>query len=191
MQVYKKRITKQSRGSPRIIRAGQTLLCLSMALLSTAQAQAGSLANPLFKISQTGDSHMDCLEISSEISDMDSIILVAEDKIQDTKIAGTGVGVAQTVGSFMIGSLGGVLGIFAAGAVIDNAADNKIEKIQEIQSAAEQRRSLMAAMYDVKQCVGPLAKELSLIEPAAGTALEKDNFIGPPDLRPHKINYND
>lgn len=183
-------VEKPHKLSP-FFKTGLILCCLAIGFLWTAQAQAGALPNPLFKISQPEDSRMDCPEISSEISDMDTIILVAEDNIQETKIAGTGIGVAQTVGSFMIGSLGGVLGIFAAGAVIDNAADNKIEKIQEIQSAAEQRRSLMAAMYDVKQCVGPLAKELSLIEPAAGTALKNNDFIGPPDLRPHKINYND
>lgn len=170
--------------------AGSAAFCL-LWLSCPAPAQAGALSNPLFRISQPDDSRMNCSAISSEISEMDNIILTAENGIQNTKIAGTGAGVAQTVGAFMVGSLGGVLGIFAAGAVIDNAADNKVERIQEIQSAAEQRRSLMAALYDIKQCVGPLAKELTLIEPAAGKELKHGDFIGPPDLRPHKINYND
>lgn len=166
------------------------VFALALIIPKQTYAQTDAFSH-IMRITQPGDSKLNCLSISSEISEMDTIILEAEEKKRNTRVAGTGFGVAQTVGSFMVGSLGGVLGIFAAGAIIDNAADNKVEKVQEIQNAAAQRRSLMAALYDTRECFGPLAQEMALIEPAAGEEIGGDLLIGPPDLRLKPVSYND
>ena len=144
------------------------LLCAGAIITPASYAYANNTKEDILKISQPGDGMKNCADLSQEISLMDNIMEEAEEQKRSTKTTGTGVGVAQTVGSFMIGSLGGVLGIFAAGAILDNAADGKIERLQDIQNAASQRRSLMAALYDVKSCQGPLAQKFAGIEPAAG-----------------------
>jgi hypothetical protein len=154
-------------------------------LMANQNKALATETEPILQITSPQDPHMDCNAVSKEISYMDEIIYIAEEEKRSTKAAGTGVGVVQTVGSFMIGSLGGVLGIFAAGALIDHAADNKVEKKQELQAAALQRRSLMAALYDVKQCQGPLVQQLASIEPAAG---DNSGFKANTDRKP---NYND
>lgn len=155
----------------------------------SAPAAASGMAKTI-RITRPGDSKLDCMELSREISYMDEVISEAEDTKRSTKITGTGIGVVETIGSFAIGSLGGVLGIFAAGALVSNMADNKVEALHEIQTAASLRRSLMTAMHEVRQCHGPLAQELAVLEPAAGDEDEVD-LMGPPDLRPPKPVYND
>lgn len=142
------------------------------------------------RVSREGDLVKDCGEISQEVSTMESIMEHAAEVQTETELAGKGINVVKSVGTYLIGSTGGALGIIAAGVVVSHFADEKIESAEDLQKAAGQRRSFMMGVYNAKGCEGPFkatAFELAGIEPAAGDGA----VYGPPDLRPRKPVYND
>lgn len=138
------------------------------------------------QISQTGDLEMTCHQISHEVSAMENIIFDTQEIQDNSKITGTGINVGKAVGSYLVGSLIGGLGIIAAGYIVSEAANGSAKSAEALQDIAFQRRSFMAGIYNAKGCVGPL--ELAAIEPAAGAVEEKEAF-GPPDKRTRKAEY--
>lgn len=155
-------------------------ICMMLLLSGT---QAGAAGNDLAQISQAGDMEMSCHDISREVSKMESVIGAAEQTLNSSNAAGTGIKVAKTVGSYLVGSLGGALGIMAAGYIVGEATDDKAEDAIAARETAEQRRSFMSGVYNAKGCQGPL--ELATIEPAAGES------YGPPYRPVRKPRYND
>ncbi len=151
--------------------------------LSATTAQATDLRAHTIDISRQGDMGMSCQALSKEVSSMEDLIFQAQKAKKESKIASRSVGVVETVGSYFIGSFGGVIGIFAAGHFLNNATDTKTEEASNLQNNASQRRTLMAGLFIAKDCEGPLQNGLQMaaIEPAAG----------PQDLRPRKPRYND
>ena len=117
-------------------------------------------------MSKPGDLEMSCHEISTEVANMRDIVLTARDMQDDSELAMTGVGVAKTVGSYLVGSLAGGIGIFAAGFLVNELGDEKIENAIELQNVAMQRHSFMTGIYNARGCQGPL--DLASLEPAAG-----------------------
>ncbi|HEY8191621.1 MAG TPA: hypothetical protein VIG74_04285, partial [Alphaproteobacteria bacterium] len=100
---------------------------IAACLLPLAASQAYAAPPPTLQISMPGDETMDCPAIAQEVSAMDDVILQSYIVQQSSKKTTLGVGVAKTVGSFLVGSLGGALGILAAGHFASEAADDKGE----------------------------------------------------------------
>lgn len=123
-----------------------------------------------FDIIRTGDTELTCNQISTEITSMESVIVKSLEEQRDGEMTSTGVGVAKTVGGLLVGSLGGVLGIMAAGHLAAEAADDKVEEAAAEENAAAQRRSFMIGIYNAKGCQGPLQPgfDVAALEPAAG-----------------------
>lgn len=155
------------------------------ALLASAPACARAADFPPFQVSQLGDLEKSCHELSLEVSAMEDLIAQATQAQDASQITSTGVTVAKTVGSYLVGTLAGGLGVLAAGYIVSEATDDRFENAAAVQDLAAQRRSFMAGIYNARGCKGPLEK-LADIEPAAGddgeTAVE-------PTLR--KPRYND
>ena len=169
-------------------------LLVSTALIFAAVFQAMPAnavdAKPLV-IMRPEDAIMDCAALSQEALLMQDIILTTEGIIDDSDTTNMGISAAGAVGSFIVGGLTGGLGFAAAGYVLKEAAGEKGERAEDIQDIAEQRRSLIYGIYNVKGCYGPMEhamqnppKEdsilvLSNIEPASGNGMK------------HKPQYND
>ncbi len=100
---------------------------------------------------------------------MNDMIAAAQDIQDSSRMTGTGIGVAKTVGSYLVGSLGGALGILAAGYIVGEATDNSGEDAAALQDKAEKRRSFILGIYNARGCQGPV--KLAEIEPAAGTSV--------------------
>lgn len=121
-----------------------------------------------------GDTGMSCDQIANEVVELDRIIRTARISQKNSDNTGTGVTVARTVGSLLIGSLGGVVGIAAVGALAGEAVDNKGEKAAVIEENAEERQNRLAGVFEGKGCDGELAlteetpDDVAATEPAAG-----------------------
>ncbi len=162
---------------------------LTLAGFIPASQAAGSVAADLpFEITRVGDLEMSCEQITGEVSDMEKIVVESNSIQEQSKITGTGISVGKAVGSYLVGSLLGGIGILAAGYVVSEAADDQAENAEELAEAALQRRSFMAGIHKAKGCVDPLV--LADIAPAAG---DQDAVYGPPDMRPKppQYSYND
>ena len=122
------------------------------------------------------DTVLSCDQIASEVVELDHVIRKARATQQSSENAGTGVSVARTVGSLLVGSLGGVVGIVAVGALAGEAAENSGEKAAKIEEGAEERQNRLAGVFDGKGCEGELAlteeapEAVAKVEPASGTA---------------------
>ena len=146
------------------------LIAIACLGILSCQAAPHALAAD-FQISQAGDLEMNCHEISQEVIAMEAIIAEAKVMENSTNVTETGVTVAKTVGSYLVGSLAGGLGILAAGYIVNEATDDREETAIALQDTAAQRRSFMQGIYNARGCMGPL--ELASIAPAAGDEDEK------------------
>ncbi len=141
---------------------------------------------PQLEISMPGDTNMSCHALSSEITSMDQVISEALAAKNESRTTSTGIGVAKTVGGILVGSLGGAIGIMAAGHLLSSATDDETASADALQDIAEQRRSLITGIFTTKKCQGPrpaplrdraaatktaaVAPDLANTEPAAGGA---------------------
>ena len=141
-------------------------LVLSGSMALSSNAMAADAANATLAINQVGDIDLTCEQISQEVNDMQDLIQDALNDQDNGNMTKRGMGVVETVGTYAVGSLGGALGIMAAGLVVSHAANGRVEDAENVIDAAAQRRSFMAGIYNVKGCTGPL--DLADIEPASG-----------------------
>lgn len=124
------------------------------------------------------DVSLSCEQIAHEVVELDRIIRVARDKQISSSHTSTGVSVAKTVGSLLVGSLGGVVGIVAVGALAGEAAESAGARAATIEENAEERQHRLAGIFEGKECAGELAltgepehdasAQAARIEPAAG-----------------------
>lgn len=135
-----------------------------------------------FKVSRLGDTEMSCGSLSQEAVLMRDIITTTQDIKDNTKVQNTGITAAGALGSFLVGTATGGVGVAAAGFLLKHAAGEKGEEADTVQDIAKQRRSLMAGIYDAKGCAGPLdhamqdriieedpsAMQLATLHPASG-----------------------
>ena len=129
------------------------------------------------------DVGLSCEQIAHEVVELDRVIRDARDTQVSSSNTGTGVSVARTVGSLLVGSLGGVVGIVAVGALAGEAVESKGEKAAEIEENAEERQHRLAGIFEGKGCEGELAltgepehdpaHKAARVEPAAGTSTIK------------------
>lgn len=133
------------------------------------------------EVTQTGDGHLTCDQIAHEVVELDRLIRNARHTQNRSDNAGTGVTVAKTVGSLLVGSLGGVVGIVAVGALAGEAAESTGEKAAAIEENAEERQNRLAGIFEGKGCEGELAltednpDDVAKIEPASGSINAKAN----------------
>lgn len=136
----------------------------------------------------TNDAHLTCDQIAHEVVGLDRIIRTARTTQRNSDHTGTGVSVARTVGSLLVGSLGGVVGIVAVGALAGEAAENSGEKAAEIEENAEERQNRLAGIFEGKGCDG----ELALTEENPDTAISTEPAAGTPvSFTPPKQRYNE
>ncbi len=131
------------------------------------------------------DVALSCDQIADEVVRLDRVIRNARETQISSSQAGTGVSVARTVGSLLIGSLGGVVGIVAVGALAGEAAESSGEKAAMIEENAEERQNRLAGVFDGKGCEGTLAltgepehdpvAQATRTEPASGTTARPVN----------------
>ena len=165
--------------------------CL-LALLSNTSAAWATDAVTL-QVSRLGDIEMGCGGLSQEAALMRDIIITTQDIKDDSKMKDRGISAAGAVGSFLVGTVTGGIGIAAAGLILKNSTNNTQHEADTIQDTAEQRRSLMIGIYNAKGCSGPIEhvmqdgltqekemQRLAEIETAAGKA----------NLRQKKPHYN-
>lgn len=133
-----------------------------------------------FTISKIGDTELSCGALSTEAQNMRDIIYIMEDEKTSSKLKSHGVTAAGAVGSLLIGTATGGVGLALGGFLLDqNFKDNK-EKADEFQDIAEQRRTLMMGIFNAKGCEGPIEHAMqnpakfdptdliAAIEPAGG-----------------------
>ncbi len=132
-----------------------TLSVCILAMLSSSGAAFASDAVTL-EVSRLGDVEMGCGELSQEAALMRDIIITTQDIKDDSKMKNRGISAAGAVGSFLVGTVTGGIGIAAAGLLLKTSTDNTEHEADGIQDVAEQRRSLMMGIYNAKGCSGPI-----------------------------------
>lgn len=114
---------------------------------------------------------------------MRDIIAVTKDKQEDVEMQSRGLQVAGALGSFLVGTATGGIGLAAAGYVAKSVMDGNYDEVEHIQEIAAQRRSFMLGIYNAKGCTGPIEHvmhpetspaTLADIEPAAGPQPSQD-----------------
>lgn len=134
-----------------------------------APTQPASAADPLevlnLRVSREGDLEFSCGQLSQEALLMRDIIEITQDTRDNTEVTNTGIGVAGAVGSFLIGSVTGGIGLAAAGYVAKEMAEEEAEDAEGLQDIAFQRRALMMGIFNAKGCEGPIEHALQDREP--------------------------
>lgn len=133
-------------------------LTLSVCVLSLLTSTSPALAVDALelKVSRIGDVELSCGELSQEAVLMRDIIMTTEDIKDNSDLKTHGITAAGALGSFLVGTATGGIGIAAAGFLLKNETNNKKEEADGVQDIAEQRRSLMMGIYNAKGCAGPI-----------------------------------
>jgi hypothetical protein len=137
-----------------------TFICmgaLMMACMTPAMADSKTRLN----VRQEGDLNMSCDQLWDEAFAMRNIIAETRAKQSDARMQDRGIGAAGAVASFLVGTATGGIGIAAAGLAAREASNQRTEEAEELQEAAQQRRALVAGIFMVKNCEGPVENALS------------------------------
>ena len=87
---------------------------------------------------------------------MRDIIYATQDLKDSAKMRKNGIKAAGAIGSFLIGSVTGGVGLAVGGFLLDQGVEEVSTNADEFQDTAEQRRTLMMGIYNAKGCFGPL-----------------------------------
>lgn len=132
------------------------------------------------QISRQGDLNMGCGALSQEAMRMRDIVYTTQDIKDRAKMQSQGITAAGAIGSFLVGSVTGGVGLAIGGFLLDHNVDQNADDADHVQDIAEQRRTLMMGIYNAKGCEGPLEhamqnpeifdplSQLAAIETAAG-----------------------
>ena len=132
------------------------------------------------QISRIGDTKLGCGALSQEAMRMRDIIYTTQDLKDRAKMQSHGITAAGAIGSFLIGSVTGGVGLAVGGLLLDHNVGKNADQADGIQDVAEQRRTLMMGIFNAKGCEGPLEHamqnpeifdplaQLAAIETAAG-----------------------
>jgi hypothetical protein len=153
------------------------------------RTQTKSVKMDTITLTKKNDLKMSCGELSQEAQKMRDFIYLMEEKKTNSKIKSHGVTAAGAVGSLLIGTATGGVGLALGGFLLDQNFKDKTEVADEAQDIAEQRRTLMMGIFRAKDCQGPIEHAMqnpekfnavdmiAAIEPAAGESKYQ------PDLR--------
>ena len=146
------------------------LLCLPPLTARAAEREVREL-----EISRPGDLEMGCGALSREAALMRDIITVTQDIKDDRHMNDRGITAMGAVGSLLVGTATGGIGLAAAGLLATEVNDSGSEQAESVQDIAAQRRAFMIGIYNAKGCEGPIEHTMrekplnfSQIEPAAG-----------------------
>lgn len=188
-------------------------LCVGTALLFCPSAFAFDDLQPQMtelQVSRFGDVNMDCGALSQEAMLMHDIISTTQDIRDRSAMQGHGISAAGAIGSFLVGTATGGVGIAAAGFLLNQTTKEHAKDAETVQDVAAQRRTLMMGIYNAKGCYGPMEfamqdrppeslMEMAGIEPAAGTTdsgrsggnrTSHLGLIPALDMAPPKKDYN-
>ncbi len=107
-------------------------------------------------VSRAGDIDMSCGRLSSEALHMRNVIYDTQDVKDRAKMQSHGITAAGAIGSFLIGSVTGGVGLAVGGFLLDQNVGQTEDNADSIQDTAAQRRTLMMGIYNAKGCEGPL-----------------------------------
>ena len=84
-------------------------------------------------------------------------VIEGSEKIRDdTRMKSHGVTAAGALGSLLLGTVTGGVGLAAAGFVANEAITQEDEDARSVASIAAQRRGFMVGIYNAKGCNGPI-----------------------------------
>lgn len=159
----------------------------------TATAPKAYAADPYaLQVAKTGDLEMSCAQLKQEAILMRDIIQTTEDLKSDASLNGHAVTAVGAIGSFLIGSVTGGVGLAAAGFLANQQVEGSADDAQDVQSIAQQRRALMVGIHKAKACDNDIniamtpvrqksaldlsAHRLASIEPASGVSVSDKNY---------------
>lgn len=156
----------------------QPLLFFIALLILISNSSAYAVEAQTLKVSRPGDLEKTCDELLREAFLMRQIIYETQDIKNDSELQSHGITAAGAVGSFLVGTATGGIGLAAMGFMLDREADEKGDRADRIQDIAEQRRTFMAGIFNAKSCQGPMGQamkspkpkplDLNAIKPASG-----------------------
>lgn len=133
----------------------------------------GNNANDLtaLQVSKTGDLNLSCNALSKEAGSMSQIIHTTQDIKNSSEMKSHGVTAAGAVGSFLIGSVTGGIGLAVGGFLMNHNIEEHSDQADKTQDFAEQRRTLMMGIHNAKGCYGPI--EHAMQNPAEFDPIDK------------------
>ncbi len=130
------------------------------------------------QISKAGDLELSCNALSKEAGDMSQIIHATQDIKDNSEMKSHGVTAAGAVGSFLIGSVTGGIGLAVGGFLMNHNIEEHSDQADEVQDYAEQRRTLMMGIHNAKGCNGPIEHAMQTpakLDPIEKIALNTEN----------------
>lgn len=159
------------------------LLLMMIALCTSAQsayAQNASTNKPLtladFKISRKGDLSLSCDQLYQEAKSMSEIINETRTLKEDAAFNSRGVSAAGAVGSLLVGTVTGGIGLALGGLLLDESIENRKKEADKIQDIAEQRRTFIMGIYTAQECEGDIYAMINNNKPAQHTIREPQNL---------------
>lgn len=166
------------------------LACPYPALATEGNADAKPPPLKPLKISRSGDIELSCGELSQESAAMRDVIYTMQDVKNASEMQSHGVTAAGAVGSLLIGTVTGGIGLAVGGFLLDYNIDEHEEAADDLQDTAAQRRTLMMGIYNAKGCFGPI--EHAMQNPKAFSL--KDTITAEiahtPQQHPRTAHYN-
>ena len=108
------------------------------------------------EISTSKDLEMSCSDLSREATNMSSIIYATQDVKDASEMKSHGITAAGAVGSFLIGSVTGGIGLAVGGFLMNQGVEGRSDEADKLQDIAAQRRTLMMGLHNAKGCYGPI-----------------------------------
>jgi hypothetical protein len=130
-----------------------------------------------FSVTQPDDLMLNCDQLWEEAFTMKHIIASTQDMRSDSEMRIRGIGVLGTAASYLVGTVTGGIGIAAAGMIAKEAASSSEESAEKIQDVAEQRRTLMVSLFNIRQCEGDIQQ--AMIDPVPVNPIEKITRVEP------------
>ena len=129
---------------------------ITEATIIATQSENDLNAYKTLQISYEGDVEMSCGSLSVEAGNMRDVIYATQEIKDHAKMKKQGIKAAGAIGSFLIGSVTGGVGLAVGGFLLDQGVDSTRSNADVFQDTAEQRRTLMMGIYNAKGCNGPL-----------------------------------
>ena len=135
---------------------------VTTSLTTTALANEADIIGNNFEhlqtlqISTPGDLELSCGALSEEAASMGKIIHAAQDVKNNSELKSHGITAAGAIGSFLIGSATGGIGLAVGGFLMNHSIEERSDQADNMQDIAAQRRTLMMGIHNAKGCFGPI-----------------------------------
>lgn len=155
-----------------ITRTCVALLCLTTPTLAAAAEDPFAL-----QVARTGDLELTCEELVQEATLMRDIIQTTEDVKSDADFNGHAVTALGALGSFLVGTVTGGIGLAAAGFLVSQEVEEGADKAESVQDIASQRRALMMGIHTAKNCAPePMQVAMAEIETKSLADISAERF---------------